>query len=79
MAPPPLPLGKANVADRSAARSELIPPLPWPTFSPALSTVLLHKRVNSVAIDISMIRPPFGRVVSANVSDLSAHRVSTHA
>ncbi len=43
------------------------------------ATTILRKNVNLVAIDISMIRPPFGQVVSAQVTDLSAHRVLTLA
>ncbi|KMK67826.1 phage integrase family protein [Puniceibacterium sp. IMCC21224] len=37
------------------------------------SKSLLRKRVNSVEIDISMIRPPFQNVGSGSVTDLSAH------
>lgn len=39
------------------------------------SKALLSKRVNSVVIDISMIRAPFGTVSAAHVTDLTAHRV----
>ena len=39
----------------------------------------LRKRVNSVEVDISMIRPPFATVGSAHVTDLAAHRVLSHA
>lgn len=38
------------------------------------SKVLLRKRVNSVVIDISMIRPPFGEVNTQSVTHLSDHR-----
>ena len=39
----------------------------------------LRKRVNSVVVNISMIRPPFATVGSAHVTDLAAHRVMSHA
>jgi hypothetical protein len=39
----------------------------------------LRKRVNSVAIDISMIRAPFGSVGSANVTELSTRRTLCQA
>ncbi len=37
MPPPSLPPEWANVADFSADRRGIIPPLPWPTFSPQFS------------------------------------------
>ncbi len=38
------------------------------------SKALLRKRVNSVVIDISMIRPPFGTINTQAVTHLSDHR-----
>lgn len=40
---------------------------------------LLRKRVNSVVVDISMIRSPFAEISSASVTDLSCHRTKTPA
>ena len=37
--PPSVKSGRAKVDDFFAARSRLIPPLPWPTFSPPLSHI----------------------------------------
>lgn len=40
---------------------------------------LLRKRVNSVRVDISMIRPPFAEIRLASVTDLVSRRVITTA
>lgn len=43
--PPSLPPERANVADFYAARRGLIPPLPWPTFSPPFAPHALRRKV----------------------------------
>lgn len=40
---------------------------------------MLRNRVNSVVVDVSMIRSPFATAGSAHVTDLAAHRVLSHA
>jgi hypothetical protein len=69
MPPPSLPPGRANVADFYAARRGIIPPLPWPTFSPAFS----HAFPNgfSAAADGGKF-PVFPKVIADGLGTASA-------